>query len=96
MSSKLVIVNIAAWTFGIVVAAIGAVNMFWGNDPFFGVFLFLLSFVFYPPVNAILRKKFGFSIPLAVKIIVGVFIVWASLGVGELFDKVGMMVRDFQ
>ena len=28
------------------------------------------------------------------KILVGVFIIWAAMGVGELFDKIEMMVND--
>jgi len=27
------------------------------------------------------------------KIVLGAFILWASLGVGELFDKIGMMLK---
>ena len=36
----------------------------------------------------------GFSIHNAVKFVVGHLILWAALGVGELFDKTGMMLRD--
>src|SRR5688572_1069162 len=86
--------NIVGWFFGIVVLAIGVVNLFWGNDPEFGVFLLLLSFVFFPPVNDIVRKRFGFTIPLVIKIILAAFIIWAALGVGELFDKIDLMTKD--
>jgi len=86
--------NILGWFFGIVVLAIGVVNLFWGNDPEFGVFLLLLSFVFFPPVNDIVRKRFGFTIPLVIKIILAAFIIWAALGVGELFDKIDLMTKD--
>jgi hypothetical protein len=72
------------------------VNTFWGNDPGFGVFILLLSFVYFLPVNAILKKMSGFSIPRMgiVKILLGIFILWASLGVGELFDKIELMKMD--
>ncbi|MEK6300436.1 MAG: hypothetical protein AABO41_06910 [Acidobacteriota bacterium] len=88
--------NIISWIFGIVFFAIGVVNTFWGNDPGFGVFILLLSFVYFLPVNDILKKLTGFSIPRMgiVKLLLGIFILWASLGVGELFDKVGLMMRD--
>lgn len=36
----------------------------------------------------------GFSIHNAVKIVPGLLILWAALGVGELFDKTGMMLVD--
>lgn len=91
---KAVAGDIAGWLFGIVVFAIGLINMFWGNDTLFGVFIVLLSFVYFPPVNVLIRKKTSFSIPLVVKIIVGIFVTWASLGVGELFDKIDLMMMD--
>ena len=83
--------NIISSIFGIAVFVVGVINTFWGNDPGFGVFLLLLSFVYFPPVNVIIRKRFGFRIPVAVKIILGIFIIWAALGVGELFDKIDLM-----
>ena len=87
-----------SWLFGTVVFAIGLVNTFWGNDPGFGIFILLLSLVYFLPVNNILRKSIGFTIPRLriVKIVLGLFIIWAALGVGELFDKTGQMMRDLQ
>ena len=93
-----IILNSISWLFGIVVFAIGMVNTFWGNDPGFGVFLLLLSFVYFLPVNDILRKMTGFTIPgmVIIKILLGVFILWAALGVGELFDKIDLMMMDLR
>ena len=86
--------NVTSWLFGIVVLAIGIINTFWGNDPFFGYFLVLLSFIYFLPVNDILRNTIGFSIPKmgVVKIVLGIFIIWAAIGVGELFDKIELML----
>ena len=96
MNNTLNIWNIISWIFGILVFAIGVVNVFWGNDPGFGVFILLLSFIYFLPVNAILRKMTGFSIPRMgiVKIVLGILIIWASVGVGELFDKIDLMRMD--
>lgn len=94
MNNKLSVLNIISWLFGAAVFAIGLVNTFWGNDPGFGVFLLLLSFVYFPPLNTIIKERTGFSIPRIVKIGLGLFIVWASLGVGELFDKIDLMMMD--
>jgi hypothetical protein len=94
INSKSILGTIITWLFGIAVLAIGVVNTFWGNDPGFGIFLVLLSLVYFPPANVLLRKWTGFSIPAVVKIILGVFITWAALGVGELFDKIDLMMRD--
>lgn len=91
-----VALNIISWIFGTVAFAIGFVNTFWGNDPFFGIFLILLSLVYFLPVNDILKKVVGFSIPSLriVKILLGIFIIWAALGEGELFDKIELMMND--
>lgn len=88
------ILYLIGWLFGIAVLAAGTVNLFWGNDPGFGAFLLLLSLVYFPPVNALLRGRAGFSVPGIAKVALGVFIVWAALGVGELFDKIDLMMAD--
>jgi hypothetical protein len=96
MESRSIVLNIISWLFGVVAFAIGIVNIFWGNDFGFGVFILLLSFIYFLPVNVILRKLAGFSIPAMgiIKILLAIFILWASLGVGELFDKIELMKTD--
>ncbi len=94
IDNKLNAWNIISWLFGIVVFAIGVVNVFWGNDAGFGVFILLLSFIYFSPLNAIFESKLGFRIPWFVKVLVGVFVLWAALGVGELFDKIDLMIED--
>ena len=89
------VLNILSWIFGIAVFAAGIINTFWGNDPFFGIFLILLSFVYFPPVTSFVYILFGFTVPWYVKILLAVFIIMAVLGVGELFDKIELMRRDF-
>ena len=98
MNNNSIVLNIISWIFGVVFFAIGVVNTFWGIDPGFGVFILLLSFVYFLPVNDILKKKTGFSIPRMgiVKILLGIFILWAALGVGELFDKIDLMMMDLR
>ena len=51
MNNKSIVLNVISWIFGIVFFAIGVVNTFWGNDPGFGVFILLLSFVYFLPVR---------------------------------------------
>ena len=93
MNNTPIVFTIISWIFGIVVFAAGLINIIWGNDQGFGVFLVLLSFIYFLPVNEILNKMFGFTIPrmTLIKVLLGAFIIWAVLGVGELFDKVDMM-----
>lgn len=94
MNNGSVFGNPISWLFGIVVMAIGIINIFWGNDPGYGIFIFLLSFVYFPPATAFIKKISGISIPLIVKIILGIFILWSALGVAELFDKIDLMMKD--
>ena len=96
MDNKSNVWNIISWGFGIVVLVIGIINTFWGNDLGFGVFLIILSVVYFPPTNVILKKITGFSIPLIIKILLGLFIIWAALGVGELFNKIELMMMDLE
>jgi hypothetical protein len=96
---KVMTFNIINRIYGLLVFSAGVVNTFWGNDPEFGGFILLLSFVYFPPTSAILdaifKKATGFSIPKIGKIVLGIFILWATLGVGELFDKIDLMIMDF-
>ena len=92
-NDKSFVLNIVSWLFCLAFSAVGLINMFWGNDFFFGVFLCVLSLVYLPPVNKLILEKTGYRIPLLVKIVVGLFIVWSAVGVGELFDKIEMMVQ---
>lgn len=94
MNNNSAIGNSISWLFGIAAFAIGVVNTFWGNDPGFGIFILLLSFVFFPPANTLLKKWTGFAIPGIAKIVLALFICWASVGVGELFDKIDLMIKD--
>ncbi len=94
MNKQSNILNFISWLFGIVVFAVGILNVFWGNDSGFGIFLLVLSFIYFPPINAIVKNSTGFVIPGVAKIILGIFIIWASLGVGELFDKIDLMIMN--
>ncbi len=88
--------DIISSLFGLLFMAIGLVNTFWGNDPGFGLFIVLLSFLFYPPVRGLVRKSTGFAVPAWALVLLAIFILWASLGVGELSDKVDMMLSSFK
>jgi len=79
------------WFVAVLFSAIGLVNCFVGNDPEFGVFILLLSLLFYPPLRLVFQQKTGWSIPSFVLIVLGLFVLWSSLGVGELLDKIKMI-----
>jgi len=96
MDGKTIFFKTCGWIFGFVVFVIGVINAFWGNDPIFGAAIVLMSFAFIPPTGELFKKITGFAIPMAVKIILGILILWAALGVGELVDKTDMMLTDMK
>ena len=96
MDYKSVAGNFISWLFGIIVFAIGLINTFWGNDPFFGLFLVAVSLIYFPPLNAIFTKMTGFKLPIVIQIALGIFVIFAALGVGELFDKIDLMTQSFK
>lgn len=75
------------WLFALVVFAIGVLNVFLVH-PVPGAIYLLLSLVYFPPANDLLLERFGFSIPSVVKIILGVVIIWFTLGVSDLGDMI--------
>ena len=95
MDYKSKIMNSLGWVFGTIFSAIGLINIFLGNDPEFGFFLLVTSLIYYPPTTILIKRFIGYSIPRFIKIGLGIFILWASLGVGELFDKIDLMVQSF-
>ena len=91
--------NVAAligWFLGMFFLMIGIVNTFWGNDTVFGIFIVLLALLFIPKFDQIITQKLGIRLPLWSKISITLFIIWASVGVGELFDKIEMMKNSFK
>ena len=90
------LIYITNWAMGIAGSFIGVVNIFYGNDAFFGVFLLVLSLIFIPELTKLIQYKFAISIPLWVKIAIALFIFWSSVGVGELFDKIDLMMQSFR
>lgn len=77
--------KVAGWAFGLLVFTIGVLNLFLVH-PVPGIVYMLLAFVFFPFTNVFLRKQFGFAIPLVVRIVLGVFIMWFTLGVSDLAE----------
>jgi hypothetical protein len=95
VNSKSIFRTIISCVFGVLAIAIGLVNTFWGNDPFFGLFILLSSLIYFPPADKIIKTLVGFSIPPVLKILLAAFIIIAALGVGELFAKIELMMKDF-
>lgn len=80
-----------SFLFALLFSWIGFVNTFWGNDPYFGLIIFALSFIYYLPLIKMIERNLNFVLKRRIMIVLGVLILWASLGVGELFDKIELM-----
>ncbi|MCX2680372.1 hypothetical protein OOZ15_10505 [Galbibacter sp. EGI 63066] len=76
------LLNTLGWLFGMYIFAHGVLNILVGNDRDFGIGLLLLSFIYFPPVNAFIKRKLGFLIPNIAKIIIGLLVIWVTLAVG--------------
>lgn len=81
--------TLISWAFGLSFLAIGILNVFLVH-PVPGMFYLLLSVFYYPRANAVLKGRFGFSIPLAVKIVLGLVVLWGTLAVGDLAELAGL------
>ncbi len=86
-----IFVQVIRYLLAILFSLIGLINSLWGNDPFYGVFVILLSLPFYP----VFSERFVKPIRTWHLIILGGFILWTALGVAELFDKIALMIRSF-
>jgi hypothetical protein len=80
-----------SFLFALLFSWIGFVNTFWGNDPYFGLIIFALSFIYYLPLIKMIERNLDIVLIRWMMIVLGVLILWASLGVGELFDKIELM-----
>lgn len=86
-----IFVQVIRYLFAILFSLLGLINSFWGNDPFYGVFVILLSLPFYP----VFSERFVKQIRKWHLFILGGFILWTALGVAELFDKIALMIQSF-
>ena len=85
-SSRAAVFNVIGWVFGLAFLVIGVLNVLLIH-PVPGVFYLLLSLLYLPPADALLRKRFGFSAPLRVKVVVGLVVLWGTLAMSELAEK---------
>ena len=83
--------KIAGWIFGIVVFAVGILNIVLVH-PVPGIVYILLSLIYFPPANNFIKRSFGFAIPAAVKVILGVVLFFFTLGVSDLGDMIDKWV----
>ena len=66
--------NLIGWIFCIVLWVVGLLNLFLVH-PVPAIIYFLLSLVYFPPANDLIKKRSGLSIPLVFKFILAIFII---------------------
>ncbi|GAB3535771.1 hypothetical protein GCM10027443_25250 [Pontibacter brevis] len=91
MEKTLNLESICSGIFAVVLITVGMLNLFLVH-PVPGTAYLFLSIIYYPQTNNFLRKRFGFSIPLLVKIALGIVVIIFTLGVsdlGDMIDKAG-------
>jgi hypothetical protein len=81
------ILSLTGWLFGLTVFAIGVLNIVLVH-PVPGVVYLLLSLLYFPPISKLFMEKVGFSASPVVKIIIGILIIWFTLGVSDLGDMI--------
>lgn len=89
MEARVITYSISGWVFGLFLLAIGVANTILVH-PVPGIIYVLLSLIYFPPTNVFLRQHLGFSIPMAVKIILGFIVIWFTLGISDLAEICGL------
>lgn len=83
--NKIPFALISGWFYGLILVIIGVMNLVLVH-PVPGIAYLVFSLIYFPPLNDWLRGNFGIRIPTAVKIILGIFIMWFTLGVSDLAE----------
>ena len=89
------IIMLLSFVVGIVLAALGFINLFWGNDPFFGLGIFAASGLYFFPIASKIRSLVEPKWWRWALVILALLIVWAALGVGDLEGKLELMQDAF-
>jgi hypothetical protein len=82
--------NLFGWLFAALLLTIGIGNLIFIH-PVPAAAYALVSLIYMAPIESATAKKFGFTIPRAAKVILGITIIWFTLGVsdlGNMIDKV--------
>jgi len=79
--------SVIEWIFAGLVLAVGVANLLFVN-PVPAMAYGLISLVYVPPANALLRHRFGIPIHTIAKVALGIAIVMFTLGVSDLGDMI--------
>jgi hypothetical protein len=79
--------SFTGWFFGSLYLLLGILYI-WLIHPVPGIVCILFSLIYFPPVNNIFYFRSGKRIPVLLKIAVGIFIIWFTLGVSDMGDLI--------
>ena len=80
-------VGVLSSIFGILVVILGILYLMVVH--FVPAFIcFLLALVYFPPADALFQKRLGMRVPIVLKILIGLFIIWFTLGISDLGDMI--------
>ena len=78
--------NTISSLFGFVIFIIGVLNLLRGNDQLLGVAFMLISFIYVPNADKLMKENIGFSIHYLLKIVLAVLLLWITLAVGAIAE----------
>lgn len=89
MEAKFTFRKIFGWLFTLLIFTLGVMNLVLVH-PVPGFAYMLLSLIFLPPLNSFLKERTGWAIPRAVQIVLGIIIIWFTLGISDLAEIIGL------
>ncbi|PKD20408.1 hypothetical protein APR41_14115 [Salegentibacter salinarum] len=89
MMARLFLSNFVSCVLTAIFLLLGVMNFILVH-PVPGIFYILFACIFTPPFNTLLNHKTGWVIPLWIKIILGLVILWGTLAVGDLAEIYGL------
>lgn len=76
---------IIGWIFGALFVIIGVLNLILIH-PVPAIAYFIVSLIYFPPTSSFFERALGFRIHPAIKIILGIIVMWFTLGISDLGD----------
>jgi hypothetical protein len=81
--------KLSGWLFSLLLVTLGVLNLLMIH-PVPGLKYLFLALIFLPPINRVFGKHFGLYIPVALKIILGIMILWFTLEISDLAEIYGL------
>lgn len=80
--------TLISWAFTLLFLTLGVMNLILVH-PVPGIFYILFSCIFPPPIYAYMKNKTGIAVPLWIRILLGLILLWGTLAVGDLAEMYG-------